>query len=164
MFLQQFNSLNEFDSRELIKDLFTSTIQSSSETLENKVNSYLDTRNPEEILKYMSPIVSLEQAKIIAQYETSCDPDGKLGDLHDEKFKLFAGNAKSKLKKIIKLQKQIISELKSVDDFFNNNFTIYLTPCILETWAKISPQLVTKMEIRECGIKNLLDKLTLNDN
>ena len=124
----------------------------------------IDTRNPEEILKYMSPIVSLEQAKIISQYEMLCDPDGKIGDLYDEKLKLFARNTKSKLKKIIKLQKEIISELRSVDDFFNSNFTIYLTPCILEVWAKISPQLVTKMEIRECGVKNLLDKLTLNDN
>ena len=108
---------------------------------------HIDLRNPDEILKYMSPILSLEQAKAMAQYETLVDSDEKTRESNNEKFKTFINKIKLNLKNIIKLQKEIIIELKSTKEFFNNNFVAYVTPWIFEIWAKVTSHLVTKTEV-----------------
>ena len=121
----------------------------------------IDKKNPAEMTKLMGSIISFEQAKIICDYERIRDPDGILDKMIDDKLKKSSKKVKENLKKFVCAQKEIITELITVGEFLNNNVLINSTPYVLEIMAKLSSQLARKQEIREYGIENLFDDLTL---
>ena len=121
----------------------------------------INIKNSKEIIKILSPIINLEEAELLAQHECSYDPDGKLNQVYNEKVNNFAKKIKKELTKFIKTQKNIIHVLKEINGFLED--PSYVTPFVLEIWAKIILHLSTKQEVRDFGISNLFDKLILDD-
>ena len=123
----------------------------------------IDKNDPNDIIKHMGSIISLEQAKLLAENHFKFDRDGKLHKAFCENMKISSKKIKGSLKKLIDIQKEIINELKLMNKAFAQNVLINTTPYLLEIMTKIMTQLIKKQEVREYGIKHLLDNLTLEN-
>jgi len=123
----------------------------------------IDQMNAKEIAQMMSPIITLEQAQSIIDYEKKFDPDGVKCKKFRELINTNTKKIKDSLKNIIEQQREIAIVFKDITSFISENTMPYSTPYILEIHAKVNKQLAIKPEVRECGIDSLLKNLVLTE-
>eukprot|EP00826_Nyctotherus_ovalis_P051046 TRINITY_DN6348_c0_g1_i1.p1 TRINITY_DN6348_c0_g1~~TRINITY_DN6348_c0_g1_i1.p1 ORF type:complete len:434 (-),score=122.28 TRINITY_DN6348_c0_g1_i1:18-1160(-) len=113
----------------------------------------------EEIAELMSPVLSLEQIKVVLEHDKLADPDGTKRKEFATTVTRAGKNIKEEIKKIIQCQKEIIKESKIMTEFMSNNAIVCYSPYAIDIHARIDLHLATKPEVRECGINNLLKNL-----
>eukprot|EP00826_Nyctotherus_ovalis_P064596 TRINITY_DN9479_c0_g1_i9.p2 TRINITY_DN9479_c0_g1~~TRINITY_DN9479_c0_g1_i9.p2 ORF type:complete len:190 (-),score=53.18 TRINITY_DN9479_c0_g1_i9:147-716(-) len=120
----------------------------------------VEITKPEEAIKKLSPIITLEQVGPLLEYIKEVDPTGE----NEKKIRMFAREHQRKikeaLKEIMKNNKTIIDEMKVLGGFLTNNILPFFSPFMLEIYAQVSTQLVTKKEITDCSGKYLLESLS----
>ena len=120
------------------------------------VENNIDCSNPEEVVKFLNPFITIEQAKVISEYWKKQDPDGKkqkeLNDFLKKSYKKILNS----LQNLIENQNEIRKNLRKCSSQLANNILSHFNPYILEILAKIAPQLATRPEIINCDMLQLV--------
>ena len=101
--------------------------------------------------------ITLDQAKELVGYTKQLYPDKKLYAEMQLLLKTTGKNILHGLKEIVKNQKQIKNELQKYHDFLSSHVYTKYKPYMLEAYAKITPQLATKPEIRNYVLTQVND-------
>eukprot|EP00826_Nyctotherus_ovalis_P041500 TRINITY_DN4186_c0_g1_i7.p1 TRINITY_DN4186_c0_g1~~TRINITY_DN4186_c0_g1_i7.p1 ORF type:complete len:368 (+),score=127.62 TRINITY_DN4186_c0_g1_i7:106-1209(+) len=113
-----------------------------------------------EIVETLSPIVTLEQAQAIVAFRKIIDPEGLKNKMLDGMTVDKSKRIKKLLTKTIQCLKDILTEHKTMADFYRKTDISYCDPYFLEMRAWIDTQLIARPEVRDTELKSLVMGLT----
>lgn len=124
--------------------------------------NHIDTNNPEDVVKALSPIINIEQARLIMDYAKQVDPDGAKQRETNKRTKQAFTNTKIALRSIVESVKSIQYEFKNLGDYLSNNILPSFTPYVLEIMANLTSQIMAKSEINTFATNHLFKDLAMH--
>lgn len=155
--LEEQKTLLEMLTKNIVEVMLPLPTRVSLWMAENNV----DVSNPDKVAQAFGTVLNPEQVKTMVDYMKVVDPTGKLR-VENNLFVIGCSKRmKAALKELVDSHRKLKLLLHKIKNYIINNEVPIYTPYIAEMMARLSTEIAANSEIKNCGITQLLEGMTI---